>query len=206
MNPDLSVVEDVHVSVAFAHSPDGPAVEVFTLTLSPGATSSREAWEERYVTALDAVLSADAHRPYRFAVTRWHSTWESSAGHAEISLRMGLAATRDSADDASVSAVLAAFRDMVQDLPTGDASRVSRSEAITVARRAVTATWAESVVGDLSLAEEEHRPVEQLWTIGLVGPEGTQYRVQVGLVHGAPTSVHARRIAPAEIVDSVGTT
>ena len=206
MSPDLRVVEDLRLSVAFAHAPDGPPAEVFALELSRGATATKQAWDERYLAVLDGVVSANADRPYRIAATRRYGTWETSGEHAEISLRMGLGDTRDTADDASVSAVLTAFRDMVHDLPPGHASPVSRSEAITVARRVVSATWAESVAGDLALAEEEHRPVEQLWTIGLVGPEGIQYRVQVGLVDGTPASVHARRIAPAEIVDSVGTT
>jgi hypothetical protein len=206
MSPDLGVVDNVRVSVAFAHAADGPPAELFTLDHRRGATAAPGTWDERYVELLDDVLSGPAASPYWIAVTRCHSTWASHPARAEISLRIGLPATRRTADAASVQAVLAAFRDMLGDGPAGPTSQPSRSEAVAAARRVVATAWGDSPAGDLALTEEEHHPVERLWRISLVGPDGIQYRVEVGIVDGNPAAVHARRIAAAEIVDSVGTT
>jgi hypothetical protein len=205
MGPDLGVVDNVRVSVAFAHAADGPPAELFTLDHRRGSTAVQGAWDERYVEFLGDVLPGPAGSPYSIAVSRWHSTWASHPGQAEISVRVGLPATRRTADAASVQAVLAAFRDMLGDGLAGP-WQPSRSEAVAAARRVVATAWGDSPAGHLALTEEEHHPVERLWRISLVGPDGIQYRVDVGIVDGNPAAVHARRIAAAEIVDSVGTT
>lgn len=200
MGVDMGVVEEVRVSVAFAPTGDVPAEEVYVLEVRRAAPATREWDERRYVERLGGVLPAATPPPYTFAVSRRRCTWEAPEGRCDVALLVV-----STADAGSREAVATAFRSILDLEQAGGSAPASRSEAIAVARRVAAVVWADTDAAGLTVTEEEHRPAQQRWAIGLVGPDGTRYQVDVGLVDGNPATVRARRTAPAEVVDSIGT-
>jgi hypothetical protein len=195
--------EDVRVLVAFAPGPDGPAHEVFVLDLDPGREMKSRWDDRRYVDRLDRALLSRSSPPHALAVTRRRSTWASADRRIEVCLRIGRPTPDEPLDEEARAAVVAAFRDILEQRSPGAASPATRSDAIDAARRAVATGWTEPE--HLTVTEEEHRPRQRLWVVGLAGPDGTRYRAEVGVVDGDVATVHAVRTAAPEVVDSVGT-
>lgn len=204
MSRDAAAAEDARILIAFAPTPVGLAHEVFVLDLASAPRTS-SGWDgSAYVDTLDRALLADASRPHTLTATRRRSTWVSHEQCIEVSLRLGPSAASDEpVDDEARAAVIAALRLLMERRSSDPDASLPRSEAIATARRAVAAGWSEP--GDLAVSEEEHRAVQQRWVVGLAARDGSRYRVEVGVVDGDPSTVHAVRTAPPEVVVSIGT-
>ena len=187
--------ENVLVVVALVEAEDAAPTEVLVLRrLDPQ-------WDEaRYLSAVTASLAA--HDRFTLTVTRTRSVWERPPRHeALVSLRLGV--MRD--ENARVVVRHQAQGIVRRLVEGGPSTNLSRSEAIARARAAVGAGWDRSDPDRLQVSEEEHRPSEGVWVLGLTETAGLRYRVEVGAVDGHPWTVHVVRTEAAEVSDSIGT-
>lgn len=187
--------ESVLVVVALVEAENAVPTEVLVLRrLDPR-------WdEERYLSALTAAL--DGGDRFTLTVTRTRSVWGGPPRHdAQVSLRLDGMRDEDAPAMARQKAQVI-VRHLLED---GQSADLSRSEAIERARAAIGAGWGRNDPDGLPVSEEEHRPSEGIWVLGLTETASLRYRVEVGAVDGHPWTVHVVRTEVAEVSDSIGT-
>ena len=187
--------ENVLVVVALVEAEDAAPNEVLVLR----RLDLR--WDdERYLSAVTASLHDDDR--FTLTLTRTRSVWEGPARHdAQVSLRLGVMREANAREVARHQAQ-AIVRRLLEHGPSTD---LSRTEAIERARAAIAAGWARSDPEGLAVSEEEHRPSEGTWALGLTETSRVRYRVEVGAVDAHPWTVHVVRAEVPEVSDSIGT-
>ncbi|AXG13933.1 hypothetical protein [Intrasporangium calvum] len=206
---DLSMVDDVHVVVAF-EGRQGPE-DVYLLDLHldrPGRARD----ESAYLAALSPVVAlVDSREGCVVRIGREHHLGNRRRSAVDLSVSLPTPMLRaDETDpgerteqqEAIEAAVAAAFRTFIADNPAPWPGELGRDAAVSTARRRVAEVLAEPGAPTLSVAAEEH--VEGQWSIRLASPASGGFEVNVGFVDGHPGTSHLRRLGTGEVVDSVG--
>jgi hypothetical protein len=193
------VVDRVRVTIASRPPDPKHPVDVVLLDVDL-AEPSGAAVTDSVVEALLPVLEAETggaeiavcHR-YRFGGGR------PERGLAEV--LVGLGHEERSADDL-LAGVAASFRTILDSVRATRPAHLERDAALRTARERVAEAFPEVRSEALSVSAEDHHSGR--WSIELVDAALAAFEVTIGVVDGNPATTHVRRLAPLEVVDSVG--
>lgn len=165
-----------------------------------------QSFEERSVLALLAEVPVQLGQQtlWSLRVARSHGGVGPDCSEARAEIRLDL--VTPTADAAAALERLAALTQELRGLAPASTRQVTREEAVETACELVTLVWGGGPPGTaLGVSDEQHRSEPHGWTFGLVGPDHTRFRVDIGSVAGDPHTAHLRRRPAAEVSDSVGT-
>ncbi len=206
---DLSLVDDVHVAVAFGG--EGGPDEVFVLDLHLAAPAE-SADDATYLTALSPVVAlTDPGQECIVRIGREHRLGDRRTSAVAVSLSLPRPITHADETDAAQhsheqealeSAVAAAFRAVMTETADAPTHVLGHDEAMATARRRLGDIFPDALGRALSVSAEQH--VGSEWEVRLVAPSGPGFEVRIGFVDGHPGTTHVRLLPTGEVVDSVG--
>ncbi|HEU4811148.1 MAG TPA: hypothetical protein VFT00_03310 [Nocardioides sp.] len=201
----LGGVDQLRVRVAYGPAPDSPARDVFLLDVPLEVADTFD--EEPYLRALEPVLyaAAEAPLPYSVHLHRHHTSLGSPAGTVEIRMDLTTGNGSGRLSTAAVDAVATGFRRVLDHAGAPRRLELRHDDAIDRARAQVQEAYPEMEPAELTVSDEEHRPAQGSWSIGLRRlTDLDRYVVVVGFLDGHPGSAHVHHHRRSEVIDSVG--
>lgn len=201
---DLGRVGDLRIKVTFGRVLEGPAHDVFLLDVHPPSTPGERFDETPYLDVLEPILHTHGTTdPYVVHVNRTHSSWDESAGKADIVVALATGHT-SRVEPTAAASVASAFRKILghADEP---APGLGHDDAITRARLSVESAYPDVHADRLMTTDEQHMASSGTWSVGLSLPDLARFQVTLGFVDGDAGTTHIRRTPASEVVDSIGT-
>ena len=179
--------------------PDPADAFVVSIDIAPW-----QAFEERSVLDLLARVPVEMgpQTLWSLRVERTHVGVGADPSEARAEIRLDLVAP--TADAAAGLERLTALMESLCGLVPRSTRRLTREEAIDEARVLVALVWATPSGPPLMVSDEEHHTEPHRWTLGLVGADLTRFHVDIGAAAGDPHTARLRRLAAAEVSDSLG--
>lgn len=199
----LGRVDRLRVRVGYGPALGEPPRDVFLLEVP--LTASHTFDEKPCLEALEPILypAPAAPLPYSVHLDRHHTSLGSTAG--EVGIRMDLGTGSGSLPATAVEAVALGFRRILDHAGAHDRPQLHHDDAIDRARTHVQRAYPELDPADLSVSDEEHRPAQGSWSIGLRRhTDLDRYVVVVGFLDGHAGSAHVHHHRRSEVLDSVG--
>lgn len=199
----LGRVDRLRVRVGYGPALGEPARDVLLLDVPLTGPDTFD--EEPYLEALEPILYAApaALLPYSVHLDRHHTSLGSVAGEVEI--RMDLTTGAGPLPTEAIEAVAHAFRRILDHAGAPERPELRHDDAIDRARAHVREAYPEMDPVELSVSDEEHRPAQGSWSIGLRRrTDLDRYVVVVGFLDGHPGSAHVHHHRRSEVLDSVG--
>lgn len=201
----LGRVDQLRVRVGYGPALGDPPRDVFLLDVPLEAADTFD--EEPYLEALEPVLYAavTAPLPYSVHLDRHHTSHGSSAGEVEIRMELSTGGESGSLPTGAIEAVAHGFRRILDHAGPPGRLELRHDDAIDRARAQVREAYPEMDPAELSVSDEEHRPAQGSWSIGLRRhTDLDRYVVVVGFLDGHPGSAHVHHHRRSEVLDSVG--
>lgn len=201
----LGRVDQLRIRLRYGPTLDAPAPDVFLLDVPLAAADTFD--EKPYLEALEPILyaAAAAPLPYSVHLHRHHTSLGATAGEVEIRIDVATGAAPSRLPTAAVDAVAAGFRSVLEHTGPPGSLALRHDDAIDRARAQVREAYPEVDPAELTVSDEEHRPAQGSWSVGLRRhTDLDRYVVVVGFLDGCPDSAHVHHHRRSEVLDSVG--
>lgn len=201
----LGRVDQLRIRVRYGPTLEDPAHDVFLLDVPLAAADTFD--EKPYLEALEPILyaAAAAPLPYSVHLHRHHTSLETAGGQVEIRMDLATGAESTRLPTAAIDAVAAGFRRVLDHTGPPGSPELRHDDAIDRARTHVQEAYPEMDPAELAVSDEEHRPAQGSWSVGLRRhTDLDRYVVVVGFLEGCPRSAHVHHHRRSEVLDSVG--